>query len=152
MSSSSNFQGSKPQSKMIIGDKFGQVHLLDVSRKLVLDKKEVPKYKGKRIINISTACIEWVDTKLIYAAVVARASPIVSIFVFKNNDNKIHHLYSANVCPEIENPDNLENNEGQTYGQLPSEANLSMDCEFLSVSSFDGTIKIIKMPAIIDPI
>ena len=49
---------------MIIGDKFGQVHLLDVSRKLVLDKKEVPKYKGKRIINISTACIEWVDTKL----------------------------------------------------------------------------------------
>ena len=84
MSSSSNFQGSKPQSKMIIGDKFGQVHLLDVSRKLVLDKKEVPKYKGKRIINISTACIEWVDTKLIYAAVVARASPIVSIFVFKN--------------------------------------------------------------------
>jgi hypothetical protein len=97
---------------MIIGDKFGNIHLLDVSRKLVLDKKEVPKYKGKRIINISTACIEWVDTKLIYAAVVARASPIISIFVVKNNDNKIHHLYSLNVCPEFENPENLENNEG----------------------------------------
>jgi hypothetical protein len=77
---------------------------------------------------------------------------VLSNMVDKNNDNKIHHLYSANVCPEIENPDNLENNEGQTYGQLPSEANLSMDCEFLSVTSFDGTIKIIKMPAIIDPI
>ena len=35
---------------------------------------------------------------------------------------------------------------------MPSEVNLSMDCEFLSVTSFDGTIKIIKMPAIIDPI
>jgi len=35
---------------------------------------------------------------------------------------------------------------------LPSEVNLSMDCEFLSVTSFDGTIKIIKMPAIIDPV
>ena len=86
--------------------------MIDVSRKLIVDKKEFPRYKGKRIINISTSCIQWVDTKLIYAAVVARASPIISILVFKNNENKICHLYSANVCPEFDNPDNLENNEG----------------------------------------
>lgn len=97
---------------MVIGDKFGHVHLMDVSRKLVLDKKDLHRYKGKRIINISTACIEWVDTKLIYAAVVARASPIISILVIKNNENKICHLYSINICPEFENPDQLENNEG----------------------------------------
>jgi hypothetical protein len=26
-----------------------------------------------------------------------------------------------------------------------------MDCEFLSVTTFDGSVKIIKMPPIIDP-
>lgn len=31
-------------SKIVVGDKFGQIHLIDVSRKLVLDKKEFAKY------------------------------------------------------------------------------------------------------------
>lgn len=53
---------------------------------------------------------------VIYAAVVARASPIISISVVLNNENKIHHLFSANVCPEFENPDNLKHNKGKTYG------------------------------------
>ena len=51
---------------------------------------------------------------VIYAAVVARASPIISISVVLNNENKIHHLFSANVCPEFENPDNLKHNKGKT--------------------------------------
>ena len=100
------------QSKSILGDKFGHIHLLDVSRKLVLDKKEFPRYEGRRIVSISTACLEWVDTRLIYAAVVARASPIISIVVFKNNENKFRHLYSINTMPEVDNVDALEENEG----------------------------------------
>ena len=140
------------QSKSILGDKFGHVHLLDVSRKIVLDKKEFPRYEGRRIVSISTACLEWVDTRLIYAAIVARASPIISIVVFKNNENKFHHLYSINMLPDAENADALEENEGQTYDQLPAEANFSLDGEFLSVTTYDGTVKVIKMPPVIDPI
>lgn len=139
-------------SKSILGDKFGNIHLLDVSRKVVLDKKEMPKYEGRRIVSISTACLEWVDTRLIFAAIVARASPIVSIVVFKNNENKFHHLYSVNMLPEVENPDSLEENEGQTYDQLPASVELSLDGEFLSVTTYDGTVKVIKMPPVIDPI
>ena len=125
---------------------------MDVSRKIVLDKKEFARYEGRRIISISTACLEWVDTRLVYAAVVARASPIVSIVVFKNNENKFRHLYSINMLPEVENLDALEENEGQTYDQLPASVTLSLDCEFLSVTTFNGTVKIIKMPPVLDPI
>jgi len=81
---------------------------LDVSRKLVLEKMAIARYAGRRITNIATASLEWVDTRLIYAAVVARGSPIVTIVCFKHNENKFHHLYSINTCPTLENPDNLE--------------------------------------------
>ena len=126
---------------------------MDVSRKIVLDKLEFPKYKSRRIIGISTACIEWVDTKLVYAAVIARASPIVSIVVFKNNENKFHHLYSINMLPDKEeNAENLEEVEGQTYDSLPASVSFSLDSEFLSITTFNGTVKVVKMPMVIDPI
>jgi hypothetical protein len=35
---------------------------------------------------------------------------------------------------------------------LPSEGKLSQDCEFLQVTNFDGSIVLIKMPPIIDPL
>ena len=73
---------------------------------------EFPKYKSRRIISITTACLEWVDTRLVYAAIVARASPIVSIVVFKNNENKFRHIYSINMLPEQENVETLEEVEG----------------------------------------
>lgn len=85
---------------------------MDVSRKIILDKKALPRYEGRRILDISTACLEWIDTRLIYAAIVARGSPIISIVCFKHNENKLYHIYSINACPELDNPDSLETNEG----------------------------------------
>ena len=37
------------QQKLILGDKFGAIHLFDVSRKLALDKIALPRYTGRRI-------------------------------------------------------------------------------------------------------
>jgi|TARA_B110000285_G_C15127831_1_gene621446 hypothetical protein len=146
-----DFSGASLQSKLILGDKFGQIHLVDVSRKAVLDKMEIARFKGRRIINISSATIEWIDTKLTYVAVVARGSPVVSIVCFKHNENKLYSFYSLNTAPTLENSDALEQNEGQTYLELPAETKLSLDCEFMSIISFDGAVKVIRMPAIIDP-
>jgi len=125
---------------------------MDVSRKLVLDKIAIEKLQGRKIINISTATLEWIDTKLTYAAITARGSPFVSIVAFKHNENKIYHLYSLNTCPELENPDSLENNPKQSYMMLPHNTKISLDGEFMSVTSFDGRVRVVKMPAIIDPI
>ena len=111
----------------------------------------LPRYTSRRITNIATASLEWVDTRLIYAAVVARASPIITIVCFKHNENKFRHVYSINTCPGLENPDNLEANEGQSYLGLPCEVKFSLDGEFLAVTSYDGAVKLIKMPPILDP-
>jgi hypothetical protein len=73
---------------------------------------EIERYAGRRICCISTASLEWVDTKLIYAAVAARGSPIVTIVVLKHNENKMYQLYTINTCPELDNSDALETNEG----------------------------------------
>jgi len=85
---------------------------MDVSRKIILDKIEIEIYKSRRITNISTCTVEWTDTKLTYAAIIARGSPVVSIIAFKHNENKLYNLYSLNMCPDLENPDCLEKNPG----------------------------------------
>ena len=66
------------QSNLVVGDKFGPIHLADVSRKLVLDMMEIERFAGRRIIHISTANVEWINTKLTYLAVkITRGSPAV---------------------------------------------------------------------------
>ena len=99
--------------KILTGDNFGEVQLIDTSRKLVLDKFAVPGCQGRRIISISSCSIEWVGTQLSYVAVVARGSPVVNILIFKHNENKLRRLYSLNILPELENPDQPELNPKQ---------------------------------------
>ena len=97
--------------KLVIGDKFGQIQLFDAGRKLMLDKK--PLFEGaqpRQIINLSSASVVWVDTKLTYVTVVARGSSLVRILAFKHNENKFYHLYNLNVCPALANPDSLDSN------------------------------------------
>lgn len=143
--------GGLVENKVLIGDKYGQVQLFDASRKLMLDKKVL--YEAPRsVISISTATVVWVDTRLTYVAVVARASPIVKVLVFKHNENKLYHIYNLNVCPALANPDALDSNPDQSYLDLPSEAKLSYDVAFLAVTTFGGEVKVLKMPAIINPV
>ena len=111
----------------------------------------IPSYEGRRIISISTAVLQWVDTRLIYVAAVARGSPIVTVFCFKHNENKFHSLYNINVCTGIENVDNLEANDNQSYMELPAEAKFSLDAEFLAVTCFNGAVLLLRMPPIVDP-
>lgn len=48
--------------KIITGDNFGEVQLIDTSRKTVLDKLKVPGFEGRRIVSITSSSIEWVGT------------------------------------------------------------------------------------------
>ena len=98
--------------KILTGDNFGEVQLVDISRKLVLDRIKITGFEKRRIISITSSSIEWVGAQLTYAAVVARGSPIVNILAFKHNENKLRRLYSINVMPELANPDAPETNEG----------------------------------------
>lgn len=101
---------------------------------------------------MSTATIIWMDTKLTYVTVVARANPVVRILAFKHNENKLIHLYNLNMCPTLANPDSLDSNPEQSYLDLPSEAKLSADVSLMAVTTYNGDVKLIKMPAIINPL
>ena len=97
--------------KVVIGNKFGLVELFDASRKLMLDKKALYESPNPRqIINMSTASLVWLDTKLTYISVVARANPIIKILVFKHSENKLYHVYNLNACPTLPNQDQLDSN------------------------------------------
>ena len=138
--------------KIVIGNKFGQIELFDASRKLMLDKKALYETPNPRqIISLSTATLVWLDTKLTYVSVIARANPVIKILIFKHSENKFYHIYNLNSCPNLPNPDQLDSNPEQSYLDLPAEAKLSSDAGFLAITTFGGEVKLIKLPAIINP-
>lgn len=101
---------SNTTSKVIAGDNFGQLSLVDTQRKLVIDRFKIPALQGRRIIALSSCTIEWVGTQLTYVAVAARGHAQVHIVVFKHSDCKFKHLYAFNLIPDLANPDQPELN------------------------------------------
>lgn len=128
------------------------MYLIDIQRKIILEKVQIEKFKNRRILHITTATLEWLDTRLTYAAVVARGSPFIEILAFKHNENKIRSIFSINTCPELENPLKLEANSKQTYLMLPCNVTFSFDGEFLQTTNHDGRVRIFKMPPVLDPL
>ena len=61
-------------------------------------------------------------------------------------------LYTFNILPELQNPEAPEQNPGQTYTEFPFEVKLSMDGVFLAVTQQNGAVKLLKMPAILNPL
>ena len=116
-------------SKILVGDNFGQVTLLDIQRKVVLDRLKLPDFEsGRRIITISTCSLEWASTHLTYVAVVARGCTKINILVFKHSDCKLKQLFSFNLSPELANGGEPEQNSDQKYLNFPCDVKLSMDC------------------------
>ena len=131
--------------KILAGTNHGSVVLIDTAGKRAMDTFQIPSFIGRRIIDISTATIDWVGTQLTYVAVVARGSPIVQVLIFKNSENKLRQLYSINTCPEITNPETPEANPGQTYRDFPSKVKLSLDFSFLAVTTCNGAVQETKV-------
>jgi len=44
------------------GDNFGNISIVDTTRKIVIDRFKIPQFSGRRIISISSATIDWVGT------------------------------------------------------------------------------------------
>ena len=118
----------------------------------MLDRFKVPGFESRRIISIASNSIEWVGTQLTYVVVVARGSPILNILAFKHNENKLRRLYSINLLPDLPNPEQPELNEKQSYLEFPYQVKLSMDGVFLAVTLLTGAVKLIKMPAVLNPL
>ena len=138
--------------KLITGDNTGQLVLVDVSQKRVLNRFQVPNCEGRRIMSVSSCSVEWVGTQLTYIACCVRGSPVINIVVFKHNDNVMKQMYTINILPDLANPDKPESNADQTYRDFPFEVKLSLDGVFLAVTQMTGDVKVIKMPPILNPL
>lgn len=101
---------------------------------------------------MSSCTLDWVGTQLTYVAASARGSPFVNIMIFKHNENKLRHLYTFNMMPSLENVGEPWTNSEQTYTGFPYEVKLSIDGVFLAVTMFDGSINLMKMPDILNPL
>lgn len=100
------------QHKILAGDAKGQVNLVDLPSKKIIDSFQVPECEGRRVESLTSATVEWVGTQLTYVAVVVRGCPVVHIILFKHNENKLRLLHTVNMCPDLANPTNLESNPG----------------------------------------
>lgn len=63
--------------KVIAGDNFGTISVIDITRKLTVDRFKVTGMQSRRIIAVSTYTVEWAGTQLTYIAVVARGCTTV---------------------------------------------------------------------------
>jgi hypothetical protein len=134
--------------KFIIGDKTGTLHLLDTSRKIILDKNSL--FDGHRIIDISSGSIPWVDTHLWTVAVISRGTPDIKILFHKNSESKFyHHFTIKGICPEL--ADNGSVSADTSYLKFPWKVEISKDCQFMLVTTYGGDVHLLKLPKTIDP-
>jgi len=77
--------------------------------------------------------LEWSDSKLTYAAITARCSPIIEIVAFKHSENKLFHLYTLNL-----NSENTGTDPTASYLDLPHSVKLSKDGLFMTVTFYNG--------------
>jgi hypothetical protein len=104
------------------------------------------EYKAPKFIqHIETSTIEWCDSKLTFASVIARSCPTIEFLCFKHSENKLFHLYTLNFCPPLENED-----PERSYLDLPSECKMSKDCHFMTITTYGGEIKFMKMVPMVD--
>lgn len=76
---------------VLVGDKFGNISVLDLNKKQVIMKKQVAM---SRIIHICTV-VNWVqDTWLVTVSVVARGDQNVQVFRYNLFENKIYLQYT----------------------------------------------------------
>ena len=99
---------------MILGDKFGHIHLFDAQRKQHLDTlkfTDTPNDqltdalfpKNRRVNSVDASTLEWYDTHLTYIAVSHRGSQMIDLCLFLHNENKLRHIYTYNVDKSFDN-------------------------------------------------
>ncbi len=129
--------------RVILGDKFGGLHLVDCARKLELTKVEA--FPGRRVTSVSTATVTWLDTNLVTVAAVARGSADINIYYYKNNESKLYHYYRYRMMEPTEAAADTP------VAGFPRLVRLSADGFYLSVVTYDGQVVVLKTPEIPEP-
>ena len=71
---------------------------------------------------------------------------MIEIVAFKHSENKLYHLFSLRF-----NKDNDGKDPAKKYLDLPCKVSISLECHFMSVTTYGGEVRLFKFVPIVDP-
>lgn len=92
-------------SKVAIGDKKGQIILIDVGRKIILNRQMV--FEGSRIEELALHSQKWGDMLVTTLVAAPRDSSRIKIFYYKSTDYKLIEAFEIEL-PPVENAKGYE--------------------------------------------
>ena len=129
-----------PLNLLLAGDKYGNTNILDLNRRIQLQKIEV--VPSHRITAIEGVTIEYCDDYLLTFAIVARGEPTVHVYRIWTHDYKPVHLARINTVRSEKSPFSSTTK----LGEFPYKVQFSADGLFLAVTLFNGSVEIYSIP------
>jgi len=130
---------SNPQNSLLVGDKFGNVLLLDLNKRSLTTKKEI--IPERRIIDISAMSIPFEDNYLTTFSVILHATQEVFIYRYKIFENVMKHCFIIKCAKGIQTVD-----ANTDVGEFPFKAMISPDCLYISIILYNGNVEVYKIP------
>jgi len=131
---------NNPMNSLLVGDKSGNILLLDLNKRSLTTKKEV--VAERRITDISAVTIPFEDGYLTTFSVILHATQEVFIYRYKISDYKITHSFTIKCAKSVQGGVN----EKTEVGEFPFKATISSDCLYISVILYNGNVEVYKIP------
>ena len=130
---------TNPTNSLLVGDKSGNVLLLDLNKRALTTRKEI--VPERRIIDISAVTIPFEDTYLTTFSVISHATQEVFIYQYKLVDHTMKPLYSIRCAKNVQ----TINNETEV-GEFPFKAVISSEGSYISIILYNGNVEVYKIP------
>ena len=121
--------------KIAIGDKLGQVILVDIGRKIVLSRTQV--FEGSRIESMALHSQRWGDMLVTTLIACPRNTHSLKLFYYKSTDYKLIEAF------ELELPvvDGAKGYEGMIRGIQISKLG-----DFVAITRYNGEVFVLRLP------
>ena len=129
-----------PINIVVTGDKYGNINILDLNRRIQLLKKEVSP--AHRIIALDAVMIEYCDDHMITIAVASRGENVIQIWRTRARDyNPVlaARIQTARATPTPFTPQTR-------IDEFPCKLKFSDDGLFLAVTLYNGSVELYQVP------
>ncbi len=131
---------TNPMNSLLVGDKTGNILLLDLNKRSMTTRKEV--VPERRITDISAVTIPFEDGYLTTFSVILHATQEVYIYRYKISDYQIKHSFTIKCAKSVQGGVN----EKTEVGEFPFKAVISPDCLYISIILYNGNVEVYRIP------
>lgn len=126
-----------PFNHLLVGDYYGNIFLLDMNKKVQINKFSV---SDRRVIHIAANTIkdeEYITT----ICVICRADPNIHVFRYKSGENKIFKNFTVSLMKKTDIID-----KNTSLNLFPYSCKISNESKFLAAIFYTGNIEIFTLP------